>query len=59
MNDESLRYSMDWDNVTASKADIVSDWNYHKLIHFLTLDNRGEVEEGKHCVGTYGVLRYS
>ena len=46
MNDESLQYSMDWDTVTASKADIVSDWNYHKLTPFLTLDNRGEVEEG-------------
>ena len=44
MNDESLRYSMDWDNVTAYKADIVSDWNYHKLIPCPTLDNRGEVE---------------
>ena len=44
---------MDWDSVTASKHELVSDWNYHKLIPFLKLDNRGEVEEGNHCVGGY------
>ena len=39
MNNETLRYSMDWDNVSASKPGIMADWNYHKLIPFTTLDN--------------------
>ena len=38
MNNESNRYAMDWDSVVASKADLVEDWNYHKLKLFRTPD---------------------
>ena len=50
MNNEALRYSTNWDNVSASKAGLVIDWNYHKLIPFNTLDDRGGLDEAKLCV---------
>ena len=50
MNNEPLRYSMNWDNVSASKAGLVIDWNYHKSIPFNTLDNRGGLDESNRCV---------
>ena len=53
MNNEALRYSMNWDNVSASKAELVVDWNYHKLIPFITLDNNEGSDDTKRCIENY------
>ena len=53
MNHEALRYSMNWENVSASKAKLVGDWNYHKLIPFVTLDNKEGQNATKRCVDEY------
>ena len=53
MNNEALRYSMDWDNVSASVIELVFDWNYHKLIPFNTLDNNEGHDDMKACVDRF------
>ena len=52
MNNEALRYSMDWDNVSASTDDLVANLKYHKSINFTTLDNYRRQTE-KQCVDEY------
>ena len=53
MNNEALRYSMNWDSVFASKPELVGDLNYHKLIPFITLDNKEGSDDAKRCIGNY------
>ena len=55
MNNETLRYSMDWNNVSASVIELVFDWNYHKLIPFNTLDNKEGHDDMKACVDRFKV----
>ena len=50
MNNEALRYTVDWDNVSASIVGLGADWNYHKLIPFNTLDNMEGDADRKWCV---------
>ena len=49
---EGRRYAMYWDSVSASKAELVDDLNYHKLKPFNTLDN-SEGINAKRCLIEY------
>ena len=47
MNNETSKYTLNWDNVTGPYPEIYSNWNYHKLLEFRTNDS-----ENPHCVGS-------
>ena len=49
MKNESSQYTLDWDDVIGPYPDLYTDWNYHKLLDFRTIDS-----ENQACVGLAG-----
>ena len=47
MNNETSKYTLNWDDVIGPYPEIYSNWNYHKLLEFRTNDS-----ENPHCVGS-------
>ena len=39
MNNESLKYSLNWDEVISHYPELGVDWDFHKLIPFKVLDS--------------------
>ena len=48
MGNEYRNYTLDWDNVIGSHPDLESNWDFHKLLSFRTIE-----DENKDCVREY------